>query len=49
MSLEGTRCVDFNVTVVLRIINPAATPEKVELTNINVSPRNQVIGGVTIS
>jgi hypothetical protein len=49
MSLEGTRCVDFTVTIIEGDRDPAATPERVELTDIDVSPRNQVIGGVTTS
>jgi hypothetical protein len=43
MSFESTRCVDFTVTIVEGDIVPAATPETVELTDIDVSPRNQVI------
>jgi hypothetical protein len=49
MSLEGTRCVDFTVTVVEGNIDPAATPERVELADVDVPPRNHVIGRVTIS
>jgi hypothetical protein len=49
MSLEGTRCVDFTVTVGEGNIDPAATPERVELADVDVPPRNHVIGRVTIS
>jgi hypothetical protein len=37
------------VTIIEGDRDPAATPERVDLTDIDVSPRNQVIGGVTTS
>jgi hypothetical protein len=49
MSLEGTRCIDFAVTVIEGNIDPAATPERVKLADVDVPPRNQVIGRVTTS
>jgi hypothetical protein len=49
MSLEGTRCVNFAVTVVEGNTDPAATPERVKLADVDVPPRNQMIGRVTIS
>jgi hypothetical protein len=49
INLEGTRCIDFAATVVEGNIDPAATPERVKLADVDVPPRNQVIGRVTIS
>jgi hypothetical protein len=47
--LQCTRCVDLTMSVVEGYIDPAATPEGVELTDVDVPPRNHVIGGVLIA
>ena len=37
------------MSVVEGYVDPAATPEGVKLTDVDVPPRNQVIGGVLIA
>ena len=49
MGLECTRCIDFSIAVAERDVYPAATPERVEFADVNVPPRNEVIGRVVVT
>ena len=43
---QSRRCVDLTMSVVEGNVDPTATPERVELTDVDVPPLNHVIGGV---
>jgi hypothetical protein len=46
---QSTRCVDLTMSVVEGYVDPAATPEGVKLTDVDVPPRNHVMGGVFVA